>query len=61
MFYLLEICIKYKKNVIEIFSRQSKEVIFYDTQLFPVKIVNRIIFLQKLVQNVAKTFKKTAW
>jgi len=24
-------------------------------------IVNKIIFLQKLVQNVAKTFKKTAW
>ena len=33
MFYLLEICIKYEKNVIEIFSRQSKEVIFYDIQL----------------------------
>ena len=25
-----------------------------------VKIVNEIIFLQKLVQNIAKTFKKTA-
>ena len=44
--------------MIEIFSRQSKEVnFFYDTQLFPVTY----FFLQKLVQNVARTFKKTAW
>ena len=26
-----------------------------------VKVVNTIIFLQKLVPNVANTFKKTAW
>jgi hypothetical protein len=26
-----------------------------------VEIVNKIIFLQKLVQDVAKTFSKTAW
>jgi hypothetical protein len=26
-----------------------------------VKIVSKIMFLQKIVQNVAKTFKKTAW
>jgi hypothetical protein len=62
MSYLTEICIKHKKNESKYFPGSQKRSFFMMPNFFQsrVKIVNTINFLHKLVQNVAKTFKKTA-
>jgi hypothetical protein len=60
------ICQKYANNIRKcdwnIFQAVKRGNFFIIPNFFQlrVKIVNKIIFLQTLVENVAKTFKKTA-